>query len=55
MEPLHTFRLALPDSRRVEVVVLEDEAGNLLVRGAHELTPPAKSGAGEAPAKQGGV
>jgi hypothetical protein len=49
------FSLQLPTGRPVDVVVLRDDQGNLLVRGAHEVTPHPLQAAKDATGKPGGV
>ncbi len=37
MPPLRTFTLKVPDSKPVEVVVIQDESGAIIARTAAEL------------------
>jgi len=54
MDPVKRFSLQLPIGKPVDVVVLRDDDGNLLVRGAHEVEPHPLTVAGSAPVKAGG-
>ena len=54
MEVVKPFSLRLPIGQPIDVVVLRDEAGNLIVRGAHEVTPHPLSAGQKAPEKAGG-
>ena len=55
MEVVKPFSLQLPTGRSVDVVVLQDEQGNLIVRGAHEVTPHPLAAGQVTPVKPGGA